>query len=430
MDAVRWASGLVCLLMWVAIGGPAFAHDVKDPVCRMTVDSDTARYKHKLGNRTFYFCSKKCVDTFAKAPQKYERLAEVLAKQDLHEYAVELRAAENPVAGTPVALEIAVRYAKSGELVRNFELVHERLLHLIMTTEDMSWFEHQHPKRGEDGLFRLTWTFPRPGRYRLYADFTPADGDNQVKPLTLAVGGGPEKHVPLKADRKLSRMVGDLRFELSIQGGPLRVEQPALLTYRVEDGGGRPLRDLQPFIGAMGHVLAISRDGKEVIHTHAIQSVSQPAMGGEKEPFRVTQAMVTEKGPAFSFKLTLPTSGLYRVWAQFMRSNRVYTVPFTFDVADIWAPRQVQNAAQKATVVIDGKYLPGKVAVRRGSPVALTFVRKEEAGCGGVVHFPTLGIKRTLKPGERTVVTFTPRKAGRLPFTCGMAMYRGELIVK
>ena len=53
------------------------------------------------------------------------------------------------------------------ELVKEFELVHERLIHLIMTTEDMSWFEHQHPVRGEDGIFRLTWTFPRPGKYRL-----------------------------------------------------------------------------------------------------------------------------------------------------------------------------------------------------------------------------------------------------------------------
>ena len=42
----------------------------------MTVDSDTAKYQHKLGNKSFYFCSKQCVERFKKEPAKYEKLAE------------------------------------------------------------------------------------------------------------------------------------------------------------------------------------------------------------------------------------------------------------------------------------------------------------------------------------------------------------------
>ncbi|HTE18688.1 MAG TPA: YHS domain-containing protein, partial [Armatimonadota bacterium] len=280
---------------------PAHAHDVKDPVCRMTVDSDTAKYKHKLGNRSFYFCSKQCVVSFAKNPAKYEKLADQLEKQDLHAYTVELTTQGSALAGKPVTLELAVRYAETKKPVTEFELIHERLMHLIMTTEDMSWFEHQHPVKTGEGRFRFTWAFPRPGKYRLYADFTPADGDNQVIPLTLTVGGGPGKTLALSPDVKRVKQVGDLRFELKLQGEPLRMEKPLLMTYVIRDRQGRPVRNLHPFIGAMGHLLAISEDGKEVIHTHALQSVSQPSMTGEKEPFRVTRAMVTEKGPAQSF---------------------------------------------------------------------------------------------------------------------------------
>jgi len=213
------------------------------------------------------------------------------------------------------------------------------------------------------------------------------------------------------------------------------MEKPLLLTYIVQDRNGRPVRDMQPFIGAMGHLLAISLDGKDVVHTHALQAVSQTRMGGEKEPFRVTKAMVTEKGPAFSFKLTVPTSGLYKTWAQFAHGGKVYTVPFTFLVADLWARTPAPAAkpvagVQKATVVIDGEYLPGQISVRAGKPVELTFIRKEKVGCGDIVQFPTLGLRKSLKSGEKAVIRFTPKKAGTIPFTCGMKMYKGRLAVK
>jgi plastocyanin domain-containing protein len=86
--------------------------------------------------------------------------------------------------------------------------------------------------------------------------------------------------------------------------------------------------------------------------------------------------------------------------------------------------------AQTATVVIDGGYTPALVTVKAGQPVQLTFIRKEKEGCGEEVQFPTLNLKRTLKPGEKTVVTFTPKKAGDIPFTCGMKMYEGKVVAK
>jgi plastocyanin domain-containing protein len=86
--------------------------------------------------------------------------------------------------------------------------------------------------------------------------------------------------------------------------------------------------------------------------------------------------------------------------------------------------------AQTATVVIDGGYAPATVTVKAGQPVQLTFIRKEKEGCGEEVQFPTLNLKRTLKPGEKAVVTFTPKKAGDIPFTCGMKMYEGKVVAK
>lgn len=441
---------LLSFLQIVVVGllaGPALAHDVKDPVCRMMVDSDTTKFKHKLGNKTFYFCSRRCEESFARNPAKYEKLAEQLEKQDLHDYTVDLETNQAPVAGKPVEMTLALRYADSKELVREFEVVHERFLHLLMVSEDLSWFEHQHPVRGKDGLFRLTWTFPRPGRYRLYADFTPADGDNQVKQVPLTVGGGSATSLPLTPDRARMKRVGDTFVELRMRPGSLRMERPTLLTFIIRDRRGRPVHDMQPFIGAMGHLIAISQDGQQVVHTHVLQTATQGSM--EKEPLPVSPGMVTQTGPVFTFKLTLPTGGLYRTWAQFMRENRVITVPFSFQVEELWenttrargpseewektaAPAKPgrPTVVQRATVVIDGGYQPAAVRVKAGRPVQLTFVRKEKTGCGDVVQFPTLGVKRTLKTGEKSVVSFTPTKPGTVPFTCGMGMYKGAVLVK
>ena len=432
----KWAS--LAGLALLAMVAPAHAHEVKDPVCRMTVDSDTTKFKHKVGNKTFYFCSTQCENRFAKEPARYSQLAEQLEREDLHEYKVDFAPSGPAVAGKPVGMAFTIRYAGNNQLVRNYEVIHERLVHLLMVTEDLSWFEHQHPVRGKDGIFRLTWAFPRPGRYRLYVDFTPSDGDNQVIPVALNVGGGPHRDLPLRTDQAATKQVGNYRVTVKVQPGTVQTEKTAALTFTIRDRQGRPVRNMQPFIGAPGHLIAISRDGKQVVHTHSLQGAAQ----GEEGGIRITPEMVTERGPNFSFKLTLPTEGLYRVWGQFLHNNRVVTVPYTFRVAPLWAAearpvraasRRQPAAAQRAqggTVKIDGGYSPASITVKAGRPVRLTFVRTEKSGCGDVVRIPALGVTRTLKPGQKTVVAFVPKKPGTYAFTCGMNMYQGRVIVK
>jgi YHS domain-containing protein len=428
----------------------AFAHDVTDPVCRMTVDSDTTPYQKKLGGKSFYFCTPDCQKKFAAAPARYAALAADLEKGGGHAYAVDLTTDRPAIAGKPVTLTLALCYddPKKKALVRDFEVVHERLLHFVLTTEDLSWFAHEHPERGADGRFRLTWTFPRPGKYRLWADFTPADGDNQVIPVTLNVGGGAARTVPLAPDAGTAaaaqtRRVGDLTFSLAVQpgaaakgGGGLRAEQAALLTYTVRDAKGRPVADLKPYLGAMGHLLAIRSGAQpEFVHTHALHALKPGMTPVAEGALKVTPAMATASGPALSFKLTLPTAGVWKTWAQFQRGSRVYTVPLTFRVAGLWDADPTKPAGgsvvQRATVRVGGgTYTPASLTVSAGRPVELAFVRSANVGCGDVVSFPSLGIKQALNPSGPTVVRFTPAKAGTLAFTCGMGHYRGSVVVR
>jgi plastocyanin domain-containing protein len=98
------------------------------------------------------------------------------------------------------------------------------------------------------------------------------------------------------------------------------------------------------------------------------------------------------------------------------------------------AGRQVSEAGvaaggvQEVRIRVAGGYDPAHVRVRRG-PVRLIFDRQETSGCSEEVVLPDLGIRRYLPAHEETVVEFTPERAGRYEFTCGMSMLRGSVTV-
>ncbi len=43
----------------------------KDPVCGMTVEESTAKWKWDYKGSTYYFCAKGCMVAFQKDPEKY-----------------------------------------------------------------------------------------------------------------------------------------------------------------------------------------------------------------------------------------------------------------------------------------------------------------------------------------------------------------------
>ncbi|MEP7382046.1 MAG: cupredoxin domain-containing protein [Gemmatimonadota bacterium] len=81
-------------------------------------------------------------------------------------------------------------------------------------------------------------------------------------------------------------------------------------------------------------------------------------------------------------------------------------------------------------IVVRGGYSPAIVHVPRGARVRLVFDRQEESSCSEEVVFPDFGIRRFLPAHEKTTIELTPEATGRFPFTCGMSMLRGTLVVE
>ncbi len=92
-------------------------------------------------------------------------------------------------AGRPVTLEFRVLDPKSGEPVKKFEIVHEKLFHLFLVSQDLEYFAHEHPEFDGKGTFRLAAKLPKAGTYRLLADFYPTGGTPQLVPKTFTAAG-------------------------------------------------------------------------------------------------------------------------------------------------------------------------------------------------------------------------------------------------
>jgi RND family efflux transporter MFP subunit len=73
---------------------------------------------------------------------------------------------------------------------------------------------------------------------------------------------------------------------------------------------------------------------------------------------------------------------------------------------------------------------PGKIRVKAGVPVRLTFVRTTDETCATEVVFPSLKIQRPLPLNKPVVVEFTPKKSGEIRFSCGMDMFKGTVVVE
>jgi plastocyanin domain-containing protein len=80
-------------------------------------------------------------------------------------------------------------------------------------------------------------------------------------------------------------------------------------------------------------------------------------------------------------------------------------------------------------IVVRGGYAPSRIRVHAGDRVRLVFDRQETAGCSEEVVFPSFGIRRFLPPFEKTTIELRPEAPGEYPFTCGMSMLHGALIV-
>lgn len=216
-------------------------------------------------------------------------------------------------AGDPPELRLTIRDA-NGRPVTEFAREHEKELHLIVASRDLTEFRHLHPVRAADGTWSTPATLSEPGGYRVFADFRPAaEKEGLTLGADLAVSGAYEP-AALPPAAATATVDG---YEVTLTG-TLAAGAQSELTFTVTRDG-KPVTDLEPYLGAYGHLVALRSGDLAYLHVHPHDEATGDALSGS---------------PDVTFTAAAPSTGDYRLFLDFKADGKVHTAAFTVSAGE------------------------------------------------------------------------------------------------
>jgi hypothetical protein len=182
-------------------------------------------------------------------------------------------------------------------------------MHVMIVSRDLRHFAHVHPSvEGES--YRLEHTFSEGGEYVVVLDYQEPGRGQVVDRHRIEVEGPTRASAPLEESPREQRADG-IQLSLTIDR-ELRAGEGAMLHFTVTDvATTEPVDDLELYLGARAHFMALSADGENFVHIHALEG---------------------DRPSALSAHAVFPQQGLYKLWAQVQRRGAVVTVPFVLRV--------------------------------------------------------------------------------------------------
>ncbi|MEU7020395.1 hypothetical protein ABZ990_07015 [Streptomyces sp. NPDC046203] len=191
-----------------------------------------------------------------------------------------------------------------GKKVTAFTKEHDKELHFIVASRDLTTYHHLHPVKAADGSWTADADLPAAGAYKAFADFKPAAAG--AKNITLGADlSVPGAYAP-KAMPAVKATADVDGYQVRL-GGTLDPGKPGELKLTIGKGG-KPVTNLEPYLGAYGHLVALRDGDLAYLHVH-------PNEGGP--------------GPDVSFTATAPSAGTYRLFLDFQHEGKVHTAAFT-----------------------------------------------------------------------------------------------------
>lgn len=307
-------------------------------------DADTTQAANADGHQHSYRCPMNCekgktYDKPGKCPVCGMELEHYDGEDNGLTY--KMMYASNPVqlsAGEAGTLSFTPKVVgKENESVA-LDLQHEKKIHLIVVSNDLSYFEHIHPEYQSDGSYQVKvlakgqafsdapgkneTMFEHGGDYILFADYKPTGGSHQVEKVPFKVNGPSKQPVTYKAE-KLSGASANYTVNLDATGGKfITGTQLHIAGTVLKDGQQIDANSLENYLGAKAHMVVLSLDEKEYLHVH-------PDVADGK----------------FDLHTTFKKPGIYRGWIQFQADGKIHTIDFTLNVTQ-GSPDDIKNAGE------------------------------------------------------------------------------------
>lgn len=201
-------------------------------------------------------------------------------------------------AGAPQ--ELAFSILREEEPLREYDVTHEREMHLIVVRRDLGTFLHLHPERRADGTWTTELELPTGGAYRAFADFSTGGSKHTLGVDLLAAGEQPAASGP--AATRTALVDG---YRVVLEPAARRAGEETSLRFRVTRDGSEVAVD--QYLGARGHLVVLRAGDLAYLHTHA-----------EEDELR--------------FETTFPSAGRYRAFLQLSVGGAVRTAVFDVEV--------------------------------------------------------------------------------------------------
>ncbi len=216
---------------------------------------------------------------------------------------------ENIEAGKEAILSFKPKNKDNSSLSIPLDVEHEKKIHLIVVSEDLSWFNHIHPEYQVDGSYTVPETFPNGGNYFLYADYKPSGSTHQLNKINVSVSGNAIAPRPFT---QIKSTANDKIYSVTLKPDDASFISNKAIHFDgvfTKNGESFDVNNLQNYLGAKGHMVAINTDTKEYMHLH-------PEV----------------EGTILHFHTTFEKAGVYRIWLQFMDEGELYTLDFVIRV--------------------------------------------------------------------------------------------------
>ncbi|MEO3822799.1 hypothetical protein [Actinomadura sp. B10D3] len=207
-----------------------------------------------------------------------------------------------------------------GKPVTAFKPLHGKQLHLIVARRDLAGFQHLHPTQLDGGVWSVQIKLPKAGVYRFFTDIQPTAATRQLTLGTDVFAPGDQRPTPLPEPEQVAKVDG---YEVKLTGGLVPGKATELTLTVSKDG--EPVTDLQPYLEAYGHLVALRQGDLAYLHVHPDGA---PGDG------------VTKPGPGITFSAEAPSSGAYRLYLDFKHGDKVRTAEFTVHAGDARVPAQ------------------------------------------------------------------------------------------
>jgi putative copper resistance protein D len=232
-------------------------------------------------------------------------------------------------AGEPVKITVHIedqnRRPFAGLIIH-----HERILHTIIIGSDLNTFAHIHTedigpvtsKMLKEAIFPLRFTFPKAGEYLVGFDFATAE-TMYSKTAYINVTGHPAMGEP-KFNFSRDKDVAGYHVRLETSPEVIKAGEETTLRY-VFEKKGKPVTDLEPYLGAPMHLAIALSDLKRFIHAHGF-------VPGESDMGHMHAASSKRSGPEIDAHVVFPVKGVYQIFSQVGHGGKVMLFHFTVDV--------------------------------------------------------------------------------------------------